>query len=411
MNTASVATLFVCWCVLMVSAKSAETSGRPKRTATPASCENVKEFFLTRNLTVPTLGKKGSVCGGECCVDEAEDLLRKQGQKDFATLLRHNSRSLQGLLSFTAASLQNHVSELSRQSENKTLLLFTQVYKGMAVLSKDPIAKLYSDIRSYILVNSTKTDLAATSIDIKGTVSHFFTNFFPLVYHHILHINGSQDFASDYKECLKKSTETISPFGDIPKQISQSLSKSLEATRLLLQAFAIGREVLNTTDRLLVDESGKSNAECHQALLKMHHCPKCLGMGKNIRPCSGYCLNVLRGCLTKYVAELDSPWNGYVEGIEGLINAMKKNREDAGVNADLAIRSLDSKISEAIMRAMQKMKDIDMKVSGIEKSRTTIHHRQDKPRPSRSVIAINFISGLGPSGRKSINTCCGALLA
>lgn len=49
----------------------------------------------------------GSVCGGECCGDEAEDILRKQGQKDFATLLNHNSRSTQGLLSFTAATLQS----------------------------------------------------------------------------------------------------------------------------------------------------------------------------------------------------------------------------------------------------------------------------------------------------------------
>jgi hypothetical protein len=41
---------------------------------------------------------------------------------------------------------------------------------------------------------------------------------------------------------------------------------------------------------------------------------------------------------------------------------MKKNKEDAGVNADAAIRSLDTKISESIMRAMQKGKDIDAKV-------------------------------------------------
>jgi dally-like protein len=309
------------------------------------------------------LGKgKGSVCGGECCGDETEDLLRKQGQRDFATLLRHNSMSLQGLLSFTAATLQNHVSDLSRQSENKTLLLFTQVYKGMAVLSRDPIKTLYSDIRNYILVNTTQAEIS-TGIDIKASVSQFFTDFFPLVYHHILHINGSQDFAPDYKLCLKKTTETILPFGEIPKQVSQSLSKSLEATRLLLQAFTIGTEVLNTTGRLLVDEGGKSNAECHEALLKMTYCPKCQGLVKHAKPCSGYCLNVLRGCLTKYVAELDSPWNGYVEGIESLINAMKKNKEDAGVNADAAIRSLDTKISESIMRAMQKGKDIDAKIT------------------------------------------------
>ncbi|RZC31749.1 Glypican domain containing protein [Asbolus verrucosus] len=233
----------------------------------------------------------------------------------------------------------------------------------MSVLSRDFIGTLYSDIRNYILVNTTQADLSSASIDIKASVSQFFTDFFPLVYHHILfNNNDNKDFAPDYKLCLKKTTETILPFGDIPKQIAQSLSKSLEATRLLLQAFRIGTEVLNTTDRLLVDEGGKNNAECHGALLKMTYCPKCLGLTKHTKPCSGYCLNVLRGCLTKYVAELDSPWNGYVEGIESLVNAMKKNNGEAGVNADQVIRSLDSKISEALMRAMEKGQDIDAKV-------------------------------------------------
>ncbi|XP_044268445.1 division abnormally delayed protein [Tribolium madens] len=345
------ALLFLCWCV-MVSVKNVETSAvRAKRTT--ASCENVKKFFQFRNITMSPEKNRGSVCGGECCSDADEDLLRKQGQKDFAGLLRHNSRSLQGLLSFTAATLQNHISELTRQSENKTMQLFSQVYKSMAGLCHDQIEKLYSDIRKSVL-NTSQPDLP--SIDLQESVSQFFRDFFPFVYRHILHLNGSKDFTPDYKACLRKTTETIAPFADIPERLGRSLAETLKATRMLLQAFEIGIEVLNSTDRLLVDETGKSNAECHEALLKMQYCPKCLGMAK-AKPCSGYCLNVLRGCLTKYVVELDSPWNGYVEGIESLIRSMK-----TGESADAVIRSVDLKISEALMRAMQKGKDIDTKV-------------------------------------------------
>lgn len=260
--------------------------------------------------------------------------------------------------------VSDHVSELSRQSENKTLLLFSQVYKGMAVLSRDPIQNLYSDIRHYILINSSQADFATTSIDIRTSVGQFFTDFFPLVYHHILlHNNGDRDFAPDYKSCLKKTIDTILPFGDIPQDIAQSLSKSLEATRLLLQAFKIGMEVLNATDILLIDETGRNNGECHTALLKMNYCPMCLGLVKHTKPCAGYCLNVLRGCLTKYVAELDSPWNGYVEGIESLVNSMKKSNAESRVSADFVIKALDTRISEAIMRAMEKGQAIDEKVS------------------------------------------------
>ncbi|KAJ8911535.1 hypothetical protein NQ315_005905 [Exocentrus adspersus] len=189
-------------------------------------------------------------------------------------------------------------------------------------------------------------------------VTLFFTNLFPLAYHHSADISN-KDFTLDYKECLKKSIETISPFGEIPKQIAQSLSKSLEATRMLLQALHSGVEVLNTTDTLLIDEHGTGNIECHDALVKMTYCPRCQGMSKHTKPCSGYCLNVLRGCLAKYVAELDLPWNGYVEGIEYLLSAMKRSNNEAGVNADVVIRNLDTKISAAIMHYMEKGKEID----------------------------------------------------
>lgn len=137
----------------------------------------------------------------------------------------------------------------------------------------------------------------------------------------------------------------------------------MEATRLLLQAFTVGIEVLNSTDHLLSEEGGKSNLACHDALLKMSYCPKCLGLTGNTKPCSGYCLNVLRGCLTKYVAELDSPWNAYVEAVERLVIAVKQHNNEVGVNADLVIRGLETRISEAIMHAMEKGHEIDVRVS------------------------------------------------
>lgn len=233
----------------------------------------------------------------------------------------------------------------------------------MAVLSRDPITALYLDIRRYIQINASRDAFSTTSIDIKASVTQFFTQLFPLVYHYASTNATYKDFSFEYKTCLRTTINEVTPFGDIPRQIAQSLSKSLDATRLLFQAFSIGVEILNATDALLIEDHGKSNAECHDALLRMSYCPKCLGLPGNARPCSGYCLNVIRGCLTKYVAELDSPWNGYVEGIERLVNAMKQHNNEAGVNADAVIRGLDTRISEAIMHAMEKGTDIHNRVS------------------------------------------------
>lgn len=213
----------------------------------------------------------------------------------------------------------------------------------------------------YVQINTTQNSYSTSNVDIIDSVNKFFTDLFPLVYHHIGSL--TKDFSVEYKHCLKQHITDIQPFGDKPRQISQSLSKSLEATRLLLQAFDIGVEVLNATGSLIAEENGKNNAQCHDALLKMNYCPKCLGFKMRAKPCTGYCLNVMRGCLTKYVAELDSPWNGYVEGIEHLVTAMKQHNNEAGVNAGAVIKDLDTRISEAIMHAMEKGTEIDSRVS------------------------------------------------
>lgn len=278
---------------------------------------------------------------------------------------------------------------MARQSENKTLLLFTTIYRKRPDISREPVEELYRDIRNYITINSTdgKLILATPEIMVES-VNSFFRELFPLAYHHSADISATKDFTISYKECLKKSIEIISPFGEFPKEIAQSLSKSLEATSLLLQAFRIGSEVLNTTDTLLIDEHGMGNPQCHDALVRMTYCPKCQGLTKHTKPCSGYCLNVLRGCITKYVSELDLPWNGYVEGIESLLNAIKRSNNDAGVNIDTIIKDLDNKISQSIMHNMGKQKEIDVKVS-------VILRKKENYYPIRYVIFSPVISSLG----------------
>lgn len=251
--------------------------------------------------------------------------------------------------------------ELAHQSENKTLYLFQQVYSKMSVFSKKPIGDLYSDIRNYI---NNSSDVAGSSdLNVENSVSDFFTNLFPLVYHHAVNDLIERDFTEEYKTCLRQLVKEIQPFGDIPRQISLSMYKSLEATRVLLQALALGSEVLNTTDMLLNEGAEKTDStqnSCHLALLKMSYCPKCLGLDIHLKPCSGFCLNVLRGCMTQHVSELDLPWNSYVEAVERLVIAVKAH--DKNVNADTLLRGLDTRISEAIMYAMENGPSLEKKV-------------------------------------------------
>lgn len=255
------------------------------------------------------------------------------------------------------------MAELTKHYENKTLSLFSKVYLNKSVLSRDQINSLYSDIRNYVQINDSQDAFATTNIDIKHSVTRFFTEIFPLAYHHAA--NLTEYFTFEYKMCLKQHFNEIQPFSDIPRQITQVLSKGLEAIRLLLQALDIGVEVLNASDTLIIEDNGKNNAECHDALMKMTYCPKCLGFKEDSKPCSGYCLNVLRGCLTRYVSELESPWNGYVDGIEHLVTSMRQTNNEAGVNIDAVMRNLEVRISETILHIMQKKMEIINKVRAL----------------------------------------------
>lgn len=54
--SATLLMVLLCLCGVMVSAKSVETSARVKRT-TVKNCDNVKQFFQFRNITMLPPGK------------------------------------------------------------------------------------------------------------------------------------------------------------------------------------------------------------------------------------------------------------------------------------------------------------------------------------------------------------------
>ena len=256
--------------------------------------------------------------------------------------------------------LLDHVIDLTVKAENKTLVLINKIYHRMSVLANQPISTLYSNIRRYVKIHETDNDIALGKLDIKSSIHHFFRDIFPLVYHQAVH-STTKDFTDYYKTCIKKSFDDIEPFGDIPKDISHSMQRSLESVRLLLQAFQTGSEVLNSTVDTLVEDN--YTQICADALVKLVSCPKCLGYNLPIKTCTGYCLNVFRGCLTRHITELDNPWKSYVEAIDRMISAIKYENNEAGISIDIVIQKLNIKISEAIMFAIEDVVHLKTEVS------------------------------------------------
>lgn len=189
------------------------------------------------------------------------------------------------------------VTMLARQSENKTLTLFDQVYRTMAVLSRPSIKALYQAMVDYVSPSNTPDTLQQplTRDMLQERFIEFFTKLFPIAYHNAVNPHQyEQDFTEKFKTCLYETMDEIQPFGDIPKQVAKSVSKSLEATRVLVQALTLGKTVLDRTDSVLFSGTSPQQEACYGALLRMTYCPRCQGIGPSVRPCSGFCTNVMR---------------------------------------------------------------------------------------------------------------------
>nr|XP_031826175.1 division abnormally delayed protein [Nomia melanderi] len=366
--------ILLCSCSDLVSSRSTRSVEHPQTdadTATAADCEHVKPFFESKKITIVAAKQNSpediakTTCNGFCCNQDTEEQLRHQARQDFHDLIHHHSRSLQGLLATTADALRETVTLLARQSENKTLNLFDQVYRSMAVLSKPSIKALYQAMADYVSPKNTPDTLQQplTRDMLQERFIEFFAKLFPIAYHNAVNPHQyEQDFTEKFKTCLYETMDEIQPFGDIPKQVAKSVSKSLEATRVLVQALTLGKTVLDRTDSVLFSGTSPQQEACYGALLRMTYCPKCKGISPAVRPCSGFCTNVMRGCLTEPASELDLAWSGYVETVERLVVAVDGRNDPLGLNAEKAVRQLDTRISDAIMHAMENGPGLEEKV-------------------------------------------------
>lgn len=238
----------------------------------------------------------------------------------------------------------------------KTQTMFTQLYKRVALLAREPITKLFDELERFIVADVGDQ----VDIDVSMTVTAFFDELFPRLYGQsprgvqgpsvVTGRTTVRDLSHEYVECLRNAQSELRPFGEIPRRLANSLTRSLDASRGLLSSLELGIEVLNATDHTELNE------ECSAALLRSTYCAHCRGYVAS-RPCRGLCSNVARGCLAG-VADVDQPWNEWVDAMERLTAALMNG--DLGTHDILS--SIDSRISEAVLYALENGPILEKKV-------------------------------------------------
>ncbi|NXO75569.1 GPC5 protein, partial [Sitta europaea] len=239
-----------------------------------------------------------------CCTKKMEERYQTAAKQQIQRVLQTSSATLKFLISHNAAAFQETFEMLIRLAENYTSTLFCNVYRTMAAEAAVHVQEFFTDVGLFLF---------GADVSPEEFVNRFFDTLFPVVYNHVIN-PGRTDISLEYAECLRVARRDIRPFGNIPKKAIGQMGRSLLPSRTFLQALNLGIEVINATDHL------HFSRDCSRALLMMQCCPHCRGLTLS-KPCMGYCLNIVRGCLAD-VAEVDAHWRDYVQSLEELSGAL-----------------------------------------------------------------------------------------
>ncbi|XP_026109436.1 glypican-5-like isoform X1 [Carassius auratus] len=310
------------------------------------SCHEVKTAFQVRQIgqlkwvpETPATDVDLSICkhaGPSCCTRRMEESYRAAVLRDTTQNIRSYSYELKYLISEHAAAFQDTFQSLITFSQNHLTSVFETTYSSLMSPISPHIVCLFTDLSRFLQ--------GTGNVSVETAVHRLFDNLFPLVHTRIVNPGMAGSIGEDsydgnqLGDCLRMTRQDINPFGPHPKAMADTLASALRAGRMLSLAFGVGLKVMNVT------ETAELSKECTRALVRMHYCSHCRGLTL-IRACSGYCLNVMRGCLASF-SELHSPWRQYITVLQDLTHIV------AGAhNLELALLGIKGQVEEAILYA------------------------------------------------------------
>ncbi|XP_035807034.2 glypican-5 isoform X2 [Amphiprion ocellaris] len=305
------------------------------------SCHEVRTAFQLRQVgplhrvpETPGTDVDLLVCkhqGPSCCTRKMEESYQFAVKRETLHNIHSYSYELEHLISGHSDAFQDMFQYLLSFSQGHLSSLLEGSYSSLSRHALPHVNQLFSSLSLY---------LRGANVSVEAAVHQFFNNIFPLAYTRLINpgIEGSMMMGSEMSDCLRMIRQDVNPFGPHPAVMAQELAGALGAGRQLGLALEEGLEVMNAT------EHASLSKECVKGLVKMVYCSHCRGLTL-IKPCVGYCLNVMRGCLAS-VSELDQPWRRYTSLLEQLTQAMAGHH-----SLELALLGVRGHVNEALLYA------------------------------------------------------------
>ncbi|XP_068136826.1 glypican-5-like isoform X2 [Hyperolius riggenbachi] len=285
----------------------------------PPSCHEVRTAFQLQQVgrgrlvpEVPVDESDVQICQQKvptCCTRKMEESYQAAVKRKMADNIQAMNFELKFMIVGHSSAFQDTFTYLIDMATNNTLSLFHSKYRPMAQDVQEPVKELFTDLSLNIM---------GADMPLEDALSRFLDALFPLVYNHFINPR-IVSLSDDYLDCLRLTRQDINPFGNYSQELMAQLSRALWTSRMMKQALSMAEQVINST------EHAGLTRECIHALVKMQYCPHCQGLTL-IRPCVGYCLNVMRGCLAS-LASLDAPWREFINLVEHLADQISGSHD------------------------------------------------------------------------------------
>ncbi|XP_035033262.2 glypican-5 [Hippoglossus stenolepis] len=312
------------------------------------SCHEVKTAYMMRQIgpvelvpDSPGTDESLRVCvhpGPTCCTSKMEDSYMAAVRSETQQKMQSYSFELKYLIAGNTKAYQETFESLVSFMSNMTSSLFDSAYSTLVSDSRPLVFQLFDGIKRHLSGESNSS--------LENTVRRFYNDLFPLVYRRLLnpgigHMSHQSPASTTHDDCLRMTRQDVSPFGPHPRLLVSSLSRALGVGRALSRLLRLAGEVVNATEKATLSR------ECGRGLVRMQYCSHCRGLTL-IRPCTGLCVNVMRGCLVG-VSELGAPWGSLVVLLQRLSATLATSSNHNSM--ELALLAVRNHVNDAILHA------------------------------------------------------------
>ncbi|XP_017068325.1 glypican-6 [Drosophila eugracilis] len=310
------------------------------------NCSAVTHIFQARGIDVIDIPQKPSnervlrYCEspsvGTCCTYNMETRMAMQSRQQLEGHTKEQISRMSGILGSKATKFKDIFTALLKESRTQFNSMFIRTYGVIYERNSYVFSDLFKELETYF---------ANGRVDLLEVMDKFFNTLYQKMF---TVLNTQYTFDENYMRCVSEHMKELKPFGDVPDKLSVQIKRSFVATRTYGQALTTASEVAKKVLNV------RLNADCTGALTKMQHCGACKGYTE--KPCTNYCVNVIKGCL-HYQHEFDSEWENFAMAMDKVAERLL-----GSFNIVMVVEPLNIKISEAIMNFQDSGQDITNRV-------------------------------------------------